>query len=148
MFARATCANCDYIAVRASDCVGCHKIICGHCLKTDSTKQCRVCQTKFTGATDLHPMVGEMFERATFKCVYKCGEDAINLSVYERHISEECQHRVLACPNKCGDALKAYELDHHLDSCPNELVPCNACQLIRVKRHELKRHLQFECPKG
>ena len=47
-------------------------------------------------------MVSEMFERATFKCIYQCNNDFIKLSDYERHISEECHLRVIACPNKCS----------------------------------------------
>lgn len=32
MFSRATCANCEYIAINAKDCQGCHKVVCGYCI--------------------------------------------------------------------------------------------------------------------
>jgi len=70
MFARAKCANCNYIAVNAKDCQGCHKVICGYCVQTDGAKRCGQCQTPFDSLAELHPMVSEMFERATFKCIY------------------------------------------------------------------------------
>ena len=39
MFSRATCANCEYIAVNAKDCQGCHKVVCGFCIRTDGSKK-------------------------------------------------------------------------------------------------------------
>jgi len=70
MFTRATCANCNYIAVDARDCTGCHKVVCTYCIATDASKKCGHCQTAFNTLSELHPMLKEMFDRATFKCVY------------------------------------------------------------------------------
>ena len=44
--------------------------------------------------------------------------------------------------------MRECELESHLEVCPMELVPCNACQLVKVPRQDLKRHLADECPKG
>ena len=71
------------------------------------------------------------------------------LDQYERHITEECEQRVITCPNKCASPpLHAQDLDSHLDVCPMQLVLCNACQLIKVPRQDSLKHLRNECPKG
>lgn len=44
--------------------------------------------------------------------------------------------------------MRACDLDDHLGDCPNELIPCNACHLVKVPRKYLKQHLSEECPKG
>jgi len=64
----ATCANCGLVAVEASDCNTCHKLICELCLKmkSSSAMSCKNCNSSLQTVSAIHPVEQAMFERATF----------------------------------------------------------------------------------
>jgi hypothetical protein len=142
------CANCTQIATEPRDCPGCHKIICDNCVTTDKSRVCGNCSTPFGEAT-LHPVVKEISNRATFRCIFDCGESALKYSEILSHITESCPKRTMQCPNHCEVMpFSADELDAHLSRCPLETVTCTVCQERRMPRKDMQRHIENDCPKG
>jgi len=149
MFSRNACANCKFISVGAKDCTGCKKIVCESCFSADPSGSCTNCRTPFATLEKLHPVVQEMYERATFKCLFDCGQTHINYKDYEQHVLGECHKRYISCPNRCGSApFRANELDEHRRECSHESIECNACRQAHLPRCDLKRHQDTECPRG
>ena len=144
----ATCNNCGLVAVDASDCSTCHKLLCQPCLQRKSSdNSCKNCNSSLKTVSTLHPVEQAMFERATFACVYReCSQRKIPYHEYQYHVLQECNHRLIECPNRCGcQPFGIASESSHRKVCPNEQVACIACKNVKVPRALLKTHLLNDC---
>jgi len=81
----ASCVNCGLVAVDASDCNTCHKLVCQPCLqiRVGGDNTCKNCNSSLKTVSTIHPVERAMFERATFSCVYRnCSQRKIPYSDY------------------------------------------------------------------
>lgn len=141
----ASCPNCNTIAVEPSDCHGCKKIICKQCSRKSGAK-CANCQSGLDGVDKLHPVMEEMYSRATFRCLYNCGMNRLSYKDFETHVLTQCKLRAIGCPNSCSSSpFKTWELGDHLKSCPKEPVKCPACKEKKVLRCDLAKHANTDC---
>ena len=92
LFTRASCANCSNLAVNPKDCNGCQNIVCGNCIATGNEGgKCKNCKASFETVKDIHPVMKELYERATFSCIYEnCHRTDIGYSNLIKHVTQEC----------------------------------------------------------
>jgi len=141
------CMNCNNVGVEGQDCSGCKGIICKPCAEK-SGGTCKKCSESFTTLKPMHPVVGSLFDRATFKCPHPgCGIEDVPYVEYKGHIFDMCKNRYMECPNRCGcDPFKSSALTTHKKTCVNEDIQCNACKSTVVRRGDMKKHLETDCP--
>ena len=80
----------------------------------------------------------------TCKCEY-CGYSSTYKDVTTTHYSD-CPNYPITCPNSCTEeTLKRSSLDHHLLTCPDEVVSCSFNEMgceERIKRQCLQQHIE------
>ena len=80
----------------------------------------------------------------TCKCEY-CGYSSTYEDVTTTHYSD-CPNYPITCPNSCTEeTLQRSSLDHHLLTCPDEVVSCSFNEIgcdERMKRRCLQQHIE------
>ena len=93
----------------------------------------------------------ELEEHLTKECPLRtcvcehCGYSSTYEDVSTAHYSD-CPNYPTICPNSCSDEkLKRSSLDHHLLTCPDEVVSCSFIEMgceERIKRRCLQQHIE------
>ena len=95
----------------------------------------------------MHPVIDELYKRATFACPFEnCSQKSISYSEFGEHIFKLCKNRIVECLNGCNTPYKASYEASHRQKCINEVIGCNACKVAKVRRSDMKNHLEKECP--
>ena len=74
-----------------------------------------------------------------------CGHNGVYMEIVTFHY-QRCPLYPVTCPNECStDAMKRSELENHLNSCPNAIVPCPFSGLgchVTTKRCKQNDHIE------
>ncbi|RYH30567.1 hypothetical protein EON65_04755 [archaeon] len=80
-----------------------------------------------------------------FSCPLGCGARLMNYMM-ESHMTMECECRYVVCPNGCEDAriMKKEVEKHVVEQCVHRLIDCRDCK-VAVACSDMRDHLYKEC---
>lgn len=109
--------------------------------------KCPISKTRISLSSLIkHPQLNGELSRSKVRCIHKeegCEWTGL-LEEYPRHLFEECESELTACPLGCGQSFILKAKSQHDSECPNVILDCEFCSR-KVKRSEMPAHLNL-CP--
>jgi ankyrin repeat protein len=106
--------------------------------------RCRYCNVSMPSKMT-NTHVDNECERRLLKCPQKCGKD-IEARHMNAHGNNFCARRIVLCRLDCGAKCHFNtRTQHEVDLCPNRQVDCPDCNL-NMQAKELNYHLYNKCP--
>lgn len=149
------CKECKEVAIGTINCPACNKsILCEPCV-VDGVKMCKKCLkgNGQPGKLSVNTTAKSILQAAKFKCPYQphCAVTNIAYDDLEKHMTEDCDHRMQECPLMCGELVQVTNVDEHLlNDCSNQSLACPQCSAAScgqkdITRGTLTKHLVEKC---